>query len=175
MRNLYHILHLTPQCTAIDIKRAYRRLALKYHPDHNASPEAAELFRQIMDAYAILSNAAMRTKYDLLLRNGATQNQEAKTTVFNKKYGTANQFKNANYAPKPIQPILKKDTWVDKIGLGFIIIVGIYGVATALFIMNEATGKIEFELALDRLVGALLFLGAFFYSYYYLVSLPDKK
>lgn len=180
MRNLYHILHLTPQCSAMDIKRAYRQLAHKYHPDRNPSPEAAELFRQIMDAYATLSNVAMRTKYDILLRNAAAPTPmptaEHKTEAFYKKYGTANKFKTTNYAPPTVPPpVSKPDTWADKIGLAFIIIVGIYGVATSLFIMNEATGKIEFDLALDRLVGAILFLGAFFYSYYYLTSLPNKK
>jgi molecular chaperone DnaJ len=46
------------------IKKAYHRLAMKWHPDHNKSPEAEERFKRIASAYAILSGPRKRAKYD---------------------------------------------------------------------------------------------------------------
>lgn len=53
-------------CSDLEIRSAYRRLALQMHPDHNdASPESAEAFRHLTDAYETLNNPELRRKYDL--------------------------------------------------------------------------------------------------------------
>jgi len=62
--NYYQILELTPSATKIDIKKAYRRLALKYHPDKNKNPDAHEKFIVINEAYLILYDDEARAKYD---------------------------------------------------------------------------------------------------------------
>ena len=49
----------------IDIKKSYRKMALKYHPDKNASESAAEIFRKVKLAYETLSDGTTRKKYDL--------------------------------------------------------------------------------------------------------------
>jgi DnaJ-class molecular chaperone len=46
------------------IKDAFRRLALRYHPDRNKEPEAEERFKEIAEAYAVLSDPRKRTEYD---------------------------------------------------------------------------------------------------------------
>ncbi|VDN55689.1 unnamed protein product [Dracunculus medinensis] len=63
---LYDILGLTKKATDDEIKRAYRRLALKYHPDKNleGDPEKTEKFKEINYANAILSNPTKRKVYD---------------------------------------------------------------------------------------------------------------
>jgi curved DNA-binding protein CbpA len=64
-RDYYDLLEVPPTATLTQIKRAYRRLARKYHPDmNNGDPEAAEHFKLITEAYEILSDPAQRQRYD---------------------------------------------------------------------------------------------------------------
>ncbi|KAI9494874.1 DnaJ domain-containing protein [Zychaea mexicana] len=60
----YNILELPHDASEQDIKKAYRQLALKYHPDKNHSPEAPEKFKDISRAYEILSDESKRRVYD---------------------------------------------------------------------------------------------------------------
>ncbi|XP_027350934.1 uncharacterized protein LOC113861988 isoform X2 [Abrus precatorius] len=68
--NHYAVLGVTRTATAAEIKRAYRLLARKYHPDVSKDPHAAELFKSIRHAYEVLSNKATRNKYDQELQFG---------------------------------------------------------------------------------------------------------
>lgn len=63
-RDLYEILGVSRSADAEEIKRAYRRLARKYHPDVNKEPGAEEAFKEINRAYEILSDPQARANYD---------------------------------------------------------------------------------------------------------------
>ena len=63
-RDYYDILGVPPNATKDQIKTEYRKLALKYHPDRNKSPDAEERFKEISEAYAILSDDEKRVQYD---------------------------------------------------------------------------------------------------------------
>lgn len=61
---LYDLLGVKPTATEEDIKRAYRKLAIKYHPDKNKEPGAEDMFKKITNAYEILLNPEKRQIYD---------------------------------------------------------------------------------------------------------------
>ncbi|WP_022853786.1 molecular chaperone DnaJ [Thermodesulfatator atlanticus] len=66
-KDLYEILGVSPDASQEEIKKAYRRLARKYHPDlHPGDKEAEEKFKEIQEAYEILSNPEKRAEYDKL-------------------------------------------------------------------------------------------------------------
>jgi curved DNA-binding protein CbpA len=64
IEDYYAVLHLKATATPEDIHRAYRARAMQYHPDRNPAPEAATLMARINEAYAVLSDASRRRKYD---------------------------------------------------------------------------------------------------------------
>lgn len=63
-RDYYEVLGVDKNASEQDIKLAFRRLAKKYHPDVNKTPEAEEKFKEAQEAYAVLSDAERRKKYD---------------------------------------------------------------------------------------------------------------
>lgn len=63
-QRLYNILGVSPDASDRDIKKAYRKLAMKYHPDVNKDPDAEEKFKEINLAHETLSNPERRKLYD---------------------------------------------------------------------------------------------------------------
>ncbi len=63
-RDYYDILGTSKSASAADIKKAYRKLALEWHPDRNKSKEASDKFKEINEAYEILSNPKKKEAYD---------------------------------------------------------------------------------------------------------------
>jgi|Laugresbdmm110sn_2_1035109.scaffolds.fasta_scaffold00372_9 DnaJ-class molecular chaperone len=65
----YDALGVNPKSTDAEIKKAYRVLSLKYHPDRNSSSEAVDKMHKINEAYEVLSDPQKRRHYDLELKN----------------------------------------------------------------------------------------------------------
>jgi len=63
-RDYYEVLGMARNSTDEEIKRAFRKLAFKYHPDHNHDDEATEKFKEINEAYEVLSDPDKRAAYD---------------------------------------------------------------------------------------------------------------
>jgi molecular chaperone DnaJ len=71
-KDFYRALGVAENAKADEIKKAYRKLAKQYHPDANASdPAAAEKFKEVSEAYAVLSDDEKRRQYDQMRKLGA--------------------------------------------------------------------------------------------------------
>lgn len=109
VKNYYEILEVSTNADTTEIKTAYRKLARKYHPDVNKSPEAIEMFKEITAVYETLCNDEERKKYDIL--NGIfkeeknkeySEKEEVKETVKQEapKQTEKNETKQAEEKPK---------------------------------------------------------------------------
>lgn len=63
-KDFYSLLKIDRRATENDIKKAYRKLALEFHPDINTNKDAEEKFKAINEAYAVLSDSQKRHIYD---------------------------------------------------------------------------------------------------------------
>lgn len=86
-RDYYEILGLTKGASADQIKSAYRKLAMQYHPDRNKASDAESKFKEISEAYAVLSDDKKKAQYDQYGHAG-----------FDQMYSQEDIFKNANFS-----------------------------------------------------------------------------
>ncbi len=77
MENLYNILGVAPNASTDDIKKRYRSLAMRYHPDRNSESGAEARFNAIQQAYEVLADAKRRAEYDQKLNDRIVLDPEA--------------------------------------------------------------------------------------------------
>ena len=77
MENLYAILGVAPNASDEDIKKVYRSLAMRYHPDRNQAPGAEARFKAVSKAYEILSDRAKREEYNQSVNHRIVLDAEA--------------------------------------------------------------------------------------------------
>jgi DnaJ-class molecular chaperone len=88
-KDYYKILGVTKNASEKEIKQAYRRLARKYHPDVNPNNKSAEAkFKEINEAYEVLSDSEKRRKYDLLGANWKDASRQAETWFSSSPYSS---------------------------------------------------------------------------------------
>ena len=136
-KNYYIILEVKSTATFEEIKSAYRILAKKYHPDKNIGNKAAEeYFKEIHQAYAILSNPEKRKKYDLKASYGSRTQPQQKSNAGGPQYtGNAYQFaqQQAQYqqqqyvqAKKRTAPekekVTEKENWQILVSIGIALV-----------------------------------------------------
>ncbi|MBW2118517.1 MAG: J domain-containing protein [Deltaproteobacteria bacterium] len=81
-KDYYNILGVSKSASVEEIKKAYRKLALKYHPDHNKGDKEAEArFKDLSEAYAVLSNPEKKKQYDMFGAEGF-QNRFSQEDIF---------------------------------------------------------------------------------------------
>jgi molecular chaperone DnaJ len=102
MNNYYEILGVSKDATQDDIKRAYRKLAIQYHPDKN--PDGDEKFKQIAEAYDIIGNETKRIDYDNRLNNpfAGGGNRMSYEDFISQMFGNQNNNQKRKTAPDKI-------------------------------------------------------------------------
>jgi curved DNA-binding protein len=75
-KNYYQTLEVAPQATAEEIKKSYKKLARRYHPDVSKEKDAEQKFKEVAEAYEVLKNVEKRKEYDQLLAMGAGKQGE---------------------------------------------------------------------------------------------------
>ncbi|MCD1294719.1 hypothetical protein CUJ83_06870 [Methanocella sp. CWC-04] len=98
MATYYDILGLSKDCDQEEIKRAYHRLALEYHPDKNSSSDAGEKMRLVNEAYRVLSDPQKREDYDTTLSSPYPQWADAgRYNDARRESGTGNYYWSARW------------------------------------------------------------------------------
>lgn len=102
MKNYYEVLGINKSSSKDDIKSAYRKKAMQYHPDQNqGNKEAEEIFKEVQEAYEVLSDDMKKSYYD---RNGVSSKQYQQQQQQRYNYYTTNSndpfrnFADAHYA-----------------------------------------------------------------------------
>ena len=85
-RDYYEVLGVQRNASKDEIKDAYRKLAMQFHPDRNKEPGAEERFKEISEAYAVLSDDQKRQTYDQLGHSG-----------FDQRYSSEDIFRGADF------------------------------------------------------------------------------
>jgi molecular chaperone DnaJ len=85
-RDYYDILGVPKEASDSEIKKAYRKLAMKHHPDKSKEPDAEEKFKEISEAYAVLSDEEKRAQYDRFGHAG-----------IDSRYSQEDIFRNADF------------------------------------------------------------------------------
>lgn len=91
-RDYYEILGLTKAASADEIKKAYRSLAKKYHPDLNKAPDAAEKFKEVQEAYEVLNDPQKKSIYDQYGFAGLDQNGNGGFSYSSDGFGDLNDI-----------------------------------------------------------------------------------
>jgi len=115
MKDLYSILNVTKECEEKELKKSYKKLAFKFHPDKNKDPEAIPKFKEISEAYEILTNPEKKKVYDQFGYEAVSDNLEGFTSpldlfqsLFNVDFGSqmrgGNIFMFSDLSSGPFPP-----------------------------------------------------------------------
>uniref|UniRef100_A0A8C6SVU3 DnaJ (Hsp40) homolog, subfamily C, member 18 n=1 Tax=Neogobius melanostomus TaxID=47308 RepID=A0A8C6SVU3_9GOBI len=100
-KDFYEILGVPKNASEEDLKRAYRKLALKFHPDKNCAPGATDAFKAIGNAYAVLSNPDKRQQYDQF-GDQSTAAPQHSTHAHHRHYRSFNRDFEADISPEEL-------------------------------------------------------------------------
>lgn len=159
MTDYYEVLGVSKNATADEIKKAYRTLAFKYHPDRNAGNAAAEeKFKQISAAYDVLGDETKRRNYDLgysdynayssqASRAGQAQSQYQDDPFYQwfnqsangNSYGNYNNYNGWNYTytrrPRQRRRYSRSDLWKMLFSKAAQIFIGLYFFRFAIYLI----------------------------------------
>ncbi|UTY27937.1 DnaJ domain-containing protein [Treponema putidum] len=162
MENYYNILNVSKSADEEEIKKAYRNLAMKYHPDKNPGNKIAEeRFKRISEAYSILSNPQKRKYYDLSMEStftSGTYTYRQNENPFGEDIFTAewwqnwrktkenNTKKKENIPRKEAFKIIIHGILLTIVGILLfksVIFLGIFGLLLAFYLVSEGVIRIR--------------------------------
>ena len=134
MNNLYEILGVNTSASMDDIKKSYRKLAMEHHPDRGGDEDT---FKEISEAYSVLSDDQQRREYDLRRANPRGHHQQGHvdiSDIFQAMFNQRRAYQQYRQPPKRQQPQATQDRDVKfKLGVNLE------------QIKNGATQKINFQ------------------------------
>ncbi len=104
MKDFYEVLGVPQKATLAEIKSAYRKLALKWHPDRNKSKEAEEKFKEINKAYEVLADSKKREMYDQMGHEAFARGGGFPGAGYGGQYGPF-QYTYTSYGGNPFEDI----------------------------------------------------------------------
>ncbi len=100
-KDFYEVLNIKKNAEKDEIKKAYRKLAMKYHPDVNKEDGAEETFKEINEAYEVLYDEEKRSTYDRFGHNGLNMQQGQPGGGFSGGFGNLNDILNDLFNDSP--------------------------------------------------------------------------
>jgi DnaJ-domain-containing protein 1 len=106
----YGLLDITREATSQEIRKAYRDLSMKYHPDHDPSSEAADQFIKLTTAYKTLSDPTLRARYDagLEFERAARAKNITKTVTYKPRWRNGLITGRIEFFPSIKLPVITK-------------------------------------------------------------------
>ena len=162
--NYYKLLSVSETADTVEIKRSFRLLAKKYHPDKNSSESAKEYFQLLNEAYQILTDPIKREQYDIISKTGHFGNtsNEVKPNSSEERRQKREERRKANYeysynvhtAPQFFNP----PRWVKA---AFYLVGLLFGVLVNYFsILNMVSGEWGIYMFFVNILGLVVFLDA---------------
>jgi hypothetical protein len=157
MKDYYKILGITLGADLMQIKKAYRQLALQYHPDKNKATNAAEKFIEITEAYEVLRDEKKRADYDFIYKkqhhktetpiyqDTNYQNQQQTWTDFGAQ--KAKEYSSMNYddfIQRVFDEIKIGSSYTPNVILILFILIGVFGMVSVLPKMDGSMGGVIF-------------------------------
>lgn len=108
-RNYYEILGVDKNADLDTIKKAYRKLVRKYHPDVSKEPDAVQKTAEVNEAYGTLKDTQKRTEYDEMLANPFDGTSQTRGNPFEGAYGDTNGFRHYEFHSGDDEPFGQGD------------------------------------------------------------------
>lgn len=108
-RNYYEILGVDKNADLDTIKKAYRKLVRKYHPDVSKEPDAVQKTAEVNEAYETLKDTQKRTEYDQMLANPFDGTSQTRDNPFEGAYGDTNGFRHYEFHSGDDEPFGQGD------------------------------------------------------------------
>lgn len=108
-RNYYEILGVDKNADLDTIKKAYRKLVRKYHPDVSKEPDAVQKTAEVNEAYETLKDTQKRTEYDEMLANPFDGTSQTRGNPFEGAYGDTNGFRHYEFHSGDDEPFGQGD------------------------------------------------------------------